>query len=139
MKRFSDLSSAVDDLGVDIHQHLWPPPLIDALRRRTEPPRLSGWALELDGELPHAVDPDDHDPSTAAEQAAADGLDLVCVSLSGALGIETLPPPEAEELLAAYHDGALELPAPFRAWASACLSDVDPAALERRLDEGFVG
>jgi hypothetical protein len=95
--------------------------------------------LELDGEQPYAVDPRDHDVSARAGQAAADGLDLAFVSLSSALGIETLAPNEAEELLDAYHEGALEFPFPFRAWASACLSEVDPSALERRLDQGFVG
>ena len=29
-------------MPIDIHQHLWPPELIDALRRRARPPRLNG-------------------------------------------------------------------------------------------------
>lgn len=124
---------------VDLHQHLWPSSLIEALRRRREPPRLRDWVLELDGERPYPVDPRDHDAAARAEETAADRLELAYVSLSSALGIETLAPGEAEELLDAYHDGALELPDPFRAWASACLSEVDAPALGRRLDQGFVG
>jgi hypothetical protein len=124
---------------VDVNQHLWRTALIAAWRRRTAPPLLRGWVLELDGEAPHQVDPADHDPSARATHAAADRLDLVFVSLSSALGIEELPPDEAEELLDAYHDGAPELRHPFRAWASACLSEIDASALDRRLDQGFVG
>jgi hypothetical protein len=125
--------------AVDVHQHLWPPPLIEALRRRTAPPCLRGWILEVPDEPEYALDPRDHDPEARAALAAADGLDLVLVSLSSALGIEALSPDEAGELLAAYHDGALALPPPFGAWAAACLSEVDSSALERQLDRGFVG
>ncbi|MFC6934571.1 hypothetical protein ACFQHO_32340 [Actinomadura yumaensis] len=48
-------------------------------------------------------------------------------------------PAEARPLLAAYHEGAAALPAPFGAWASACLSEIDPAALTEVLAEGFAG
>ncbi len=85
------------------------------------------------------VDPRDHDPDDRAGLADDDGLDLALVSLSSALGIETLPAAEADELLGAYHEGASVLPRPFGAWAATCLSEPDPSALERRLDEGFVG
>jgi hypothetical protein len=74
-----------------------------------------------------------------AALAASDGLELALVSLSSVLGIEMLPPAEADELLEAYHDGALALPRPFGGWAAACLSEVDPSALERQLERGFVG
>jgi amidohydrolase family protein len=139
MKRFRSPATHPDAVAVDVHQHLWPEALVDALRRRTTPPRLRGWVLELDDERPHAVDPVDHDPVARRGQAVADGFDLVFVSLSSALGIETLPPSESDELLDAYHEGALEFPSPVRAWASACLTEIDPAALERRIDQGFVG
>src|SRR5262249_13531456 len=65
--------------------------------------------------------------------------DVALVSLSSPLGIESLPPDEAGELLAAYHDGVLALPAPFAGWAAACLTEIDAAALVRELDRGFVG
>jgi hypothetical protein len=126
-------------LSLDVHQHVWPVRLIEALRARQAPPRLRGWSLELAGEPPYEVDPRDHDPDVRRAQAAADGLDLALVSLSSALGIELLPPHESRELLDAYHDGALELPGPFGAWASACLTDSDPEALRHELARGFVG
>jgi len=123
----------------DIHQHLWPESLIDALRARTAPPRLCDWTLELAGEPDYVADPRDHDVAWRAELARADGLDLALVSLSSPLGIESLAPAEAGELLDAYHEGALALPDPFGAWAAACLTDVDPGALSRELERGFVG
>lgn len=123
----------------DVHQHLWSRSLIEALRARIEPPRLREWTLELDYEPGYEVDPGDHDPDLRAVQAAADGLDLAIVSLSSPLGIELLAPDEAQELIAAYHEGALALPRPFHAWAAACLTEIDRPALARQLDRGFVG
>ncbi|HET9720161.1 MAG TPA: hypothetical protein VFP55_08800 [Solirubrobacteraceae bacterium] len=126
-------------MAVDVHQHLMPASLIEALRRRTTPPRLRGWDLELADEPIYAVRPGDHDVHARSAQAAADGLALALVSLSSALGVEHLPPEESRELIDAFHQGALELPAPFRPWASACLSELDPVALERALEDGCVG
>ncbi len=123
----------------DVHQHLWPAPFIEALRARTLPPRLRGWTLELSGEPDYVVSAADHDPELRAAEARRDGLDHVIVSLSSPLGIELLAPDESAELLDAYHDGALALAPPFRAWAAASLTDVDPAALARQLGRGFVG
>ena len=131
----------MSDLGLttDVHQHLWPPALIEALRDRTAPPCLDEWRLSLAGEPQYHVVAADHDIDGRVRQAREDGLELAIVSLSSALGIEQLTPDAAAPLLDAYHDGALELPAPFRAWAAAGLSDVDPDALARQLDRGFVG
>jgi hypothetical protein len=125
--------------AVDVHQHLWPPRLIEALRDRHAPPRLRGWTLELDSEPDYRVDPRHHDVDLRQVEAAAGGLDLALVSLSSPLGIELLPQSESRELLDAYHDGALELPAPFGAWAAACLTEVDAGAVERELARGFAG
>ena len=125
-------------LSVDVHQHIWPEPLVDALRRRTQPPCLHGWTLELAGEPEFEVDPGQHDVAARAAQAAADGLDLVLVSLSSPLGIETLPPGEAHDLIRAYHDRCSG-PRPFLGWAAACMTEIDPVALQRELDRGFVG
>ncbi len=124
---------------VDVHQHVWPEPLIEALRARRTPPRMRGWTLELAGEPDYEVDPRAHDPDERAAVARADGLDLALVSLSSPLGIESLAPHEATELITAYHEGALALPEPFGAWAAACLTDVDAGALSRELERGFVG
>ncbi|MFG2098289.1 amidohydrolase [Streptomyces sp. NPDC048612] len=128
-------------MHTDVHQHLWPPGFVALLRSRAAPPRLDGWTLHLPGEPPYAVDPADHDAAARTRLARADGLDRALVSLSSPLGIEYLPPAEAAPLLAAFHDGALELPAPFGVWASACLSGAEPdtAALRGALARGCVG
>jgi predicted TIM-barrel fold metal-dependent hydrolase len=142
LKRFTETVHEplhIRALKIDIHQHLWPAALVTALRRRERPPCLRDWTLELAGEPDYEVDPERHDAGLRAAEARADGLDLALVSLSSPLGIESLPPREAYDLLDAYHDGALALPPPFRGWAAACLTEVDPRAVERELDRGLVG
>ncbi|MGH2886319.1 MAG: amidohydrolase family protein [Solirubrobacteraceae bacterium] len=124
---------------IDVHQHVWTDALIEALRARRTPPRMRGWTLELAGEPDYQVDPGAHEPDARAALARDDGLDLALVSLSSPLGIESLAPDEANELIAAYHEGALTLREPFGAWASACLTEVDPGALVNELERGFVG
>jgi 6-methylsalicylate decarboxylase len=126
-------------LTVDVHQHLWPEPFLAALRARRTAPRLDGWELQLPGEQAYAIDPDHHDPAARAAQAAQDGDELVLVAPSAALGLDRLPPDEAAELATAWLDGALSLPAPFRAWAMAPTAEPDGRALERALQAGAVG
>ncbi|MFF4258251.1 amidohydrolase [Streptomyces sp. NPDC001663] len=126
-------------MPTDVHQHIWPPAFVELLRSRTTPPYLDGWTLHLTGEPPYDVDPADHDIAARTRLAATDGLDLALISLSSPLGIEYLPPAEAAPLLAAFHDGALALPAPFGVWASPCLSAPDAEAVERELHRGCVG
>jgi hypothetical protein len=124
-------------MTADVHQHLWTPSFLDALRRRSRPPLLDGWTLILDGESPFKVDPRDHDLDARLARNAS--LDLALVSLSSPLGVEHLPPGEAWPLIDAYHEGARALPAPFQAWAAAPVTDIAPVRLARTLDEGFAG
>ena len=129
--------------AIDIHQHLWPEPLLRALSERREPPRLvraaEGWTLRLAGEPDAPVDLADHDPDRRAALAEADGLGRVLIAPSVPLGIEALPARQAEPLLEAYHAGLAALPAPFGGWAAIGTDAPDPDALARRLDEGFAG
>ncbi|MEV1168428.1 amidohydrolase [Nonomuraea sp. NPDC049784] len=118
-------------MSVDVHQHVWTHPFVDALRARTSPPYVDGWTLILDGEPPYEIDSEDHRDTT--------GLELALVSMSSPLGVESLPPEESWPLIDAYHDGALALGEPFGAWASTCLSEPDPARLAKDLDRGFAG
>ncbi|SDH27883.1 hypothetical protein SAMN05421505_113120 [Sinosporangium album] len=127
-------------MAVDVHQHLWTPAFVRALRSRSAPPFLGGpdgWTLHLPGEPPYKVDPRDHDVTRRA--ARNRGLRLALVGLSSPLGVEYLPPEEAWPILDAYHEGALSLPAPFGVWAATCLSEPDPARLAADLDRGAVG
>lgn len=123
--------------GTDVHQHLWPAGLVEQLRRRCTPPMLREWTLLLAGEPACELNPADHDPAVRA--ALDPQLDRVLVSLSSALGIEGLPPDEAQPLLDAWHAGAEGLPAPFLPWASVNSRDADLEGLEKRLATAFVG
>ncbi|MGH8962957.1 MAG: amidohydrolase [Jatrophihabitantaceae bacterium] len=122
---------------VDVHQHLWPAELLDALRRRTAPPMLRGWTLHTAGEPPFEVRPDDHDP--AARQASDRAAARVLVSLSSPLGIEALHPDEAQPLLAAWNQGVLGLPHPFAGWAAVASTDPDADGLKGLFDDGLCG
>ncbi|GAA4075133.1 amidohydrolase [Nonomuraea soli] len=108
---------------MDVHQHLWTPAFVAALRARTRPPYLDGWTLLLDGEPPYEVDPADHDPAKRETPAI--------LSLSSPLGIEALPPEEAWPLIDAYH---ADVPYGFEQWASTCVSEPDPGRLAADLD-----
>ncbi|HEX5618324.1 MAG TPA: hypothetical protein VFX51_07875 [Solirubrobacteraceae bacterium] len=129
--------------AIDIHQHLWPEPLLGELSRRRSAPRLmrrgAGWVMRLRGEPEAPVDLADHDPDRRAALVDVDGLERVLVAPSVPLGIEALPADEAEPLLDAYHDGVAALGPRFGAWAAVGLADPDPAALARLLDRGFAG
>jgi 6-methylsalicylate decarboxylase len=89
----------------DVHQHLWPPALLDALLARTEPPRLDGDVLELaEGRFP--VDLRSHDPEERLRLLDRDGVDVAVLSPAPTLEWET-----CGELGEAWHEGALEVAA----------------------------
>ena len=125
----------VESAAIDIHQHLWPDELIEALRARREAPRLDGWTLVLAGEPPYEVRPADHDP---VERRAQDSGRVV-LGLSSPLGIEDLPVAEGAPLLDAWHQGVARLAGQFDAWASVSHAEPDLNALRARLAAGFVG
>jgi predicted TIM-barrel fold metal-dependent hydrolase len=129
-------------LRIDLHQHLWSVPLVEALARRTELPRVRrdgrDWVLEAAGEHPWPL-PDDA-TGRRLGQLRRDGVDRALVSLSSPIGIEALPDAdEARELIGAYHAGAQALPTGFGAWASVALADPERSDVDRALDAGFVG
>ncbi len=126
---------------IDVHQHLWPEPLLRALAARSAPPRArrqgSAWRLELPGEPPSLVPADD--VAARAALVHLDGLDRALVALSTALGVETLPRDEAEPLLDAWADGVAALPAELAAWAAVGLQDIEEAAADPLGRTGAVG
>jgi len=117
----------------DCHQHLWPPRLVDALRRRRSFPYLRGWTLHLAGEPPYQVDPAAHDVDARRDRELADGRSSVLVSLSSPLGIEHLSGPDGRDLIDVWHESALDLPVPFRVWAAASVAEPDPDGLAKVL------
>ncbi len=130
-------------MKIDIHQHLWTEPLVEALSRRRELPfirREHGLTvLFLAGEQPYVIDLDGEAPSARAELVERDGLDRALVCLSSPLGIELLPRASAVELIDAYHEGALALGEPFGVWGALALDQLDPYDVDRALDRGCVG
>jgi hypothetical protein len=120
----------------DVHQHLWPPALVTALRARTEPPLLQGWTLHLPGEPPYEVSPADHDLVARLE---LQGDVRALISLSSPLGLEDLPPAESAPLLAAWHTGAAQFGAGFGAWAAVNRAEPDLTGLAGLLRDDFVG
>jgi 6-methylsalicylate decarboxylase len=127
--------------ATDVHQHLWPEPLLGLLAARSEAPRLrrrdSGWELELAGEAPSMLDLRAHDPAARAELARADGVERVLVAPSAPLGIESLP--DAQPLLDAFHAGVRELGDPFAPWGAIALAVPEPADVDAVLADGAAG
>ncbi len=93
---------------VDVHQHFWPGPLVEALAHRTQPPRLRGTTLELPGEAAE-IDLRAHDLEARLVLLDRFGIDVALVSLQPTLGIDELPGDERDELVAAYEDGMRDL------------------------------
>ena len=136
-------------MRTDVHQHLWPRPLVDALRARRSPPYLEG-----DGDVPvlhmahepaGAVDLTRHRLDSRLSALDEAGIDRAVISLSTPLGIEALPEAESVELIGAYHDGLADLiersDGRLAGWAAAPLACPDSGAgtVEAALDRGFVG
>ncbi len=130
-------------MRIDIHQHLWTEPLLEALASRRELPFVrheNGLTiLYMAGERPFVLDEAAEVPARRAALVQRDGLDRALVCLSSPLGIESLPRTQAVPLLAAYHDGALALGEPFGVWGAIALDRPDADDLELVLDRGCVG
>lgn len=130
-------------MKIDVHQHLWTEPLVQALTGRSELPfvrRESGLTvLYLAGERPYVIDLTSEAPAHRAALVGLDGLDRALVCLSSPLGIEWLPRPQALALIDAYHEGALALDGPFGVWGAIALDRADPDDVDRALARGCVG
>lgn len=134
--------------SVDVHQHLWTPEFVDALRRRAAaplpvPPYLvvedDAWTYHGPGAAPLRVDPAAHDVAARLADLDRDGVACAVVAQSSGLGVEWLPSKEATDVLDAYHAGAAALPDRFAHWAATGLVEPDPAAVGTALDGGAVG
>ena len=92
----------------DLHQHLWPEPLLELLSTRRAAPYLRGSVLTTsEGRFP--LDLGEHRLERRLAALDAAGIDIAVVSLQPTLGFEGLPVPERRSLLAAYNDGIGEL------------------------------
>lgn len=128
---------------IDVHQHLLGQPLIAALARRREAPRLirrrGGWTFRLAGEPDSPLSLASTDAQLRRDALRDDGVDRALVALSSALGIETLPAEESLPLLEAYQRGVELLPARFGAWGAVQLEALDPGDVDVLLARGAVG
>jgi 6-methylsalicylate decarboxylase len=85
----------------DVHQHLWPPMLLDALRARRVPPCLRGDVLELpSGTWP--VNLEAHDLGRRLELLDQDGIDVALLSCPPTMELD-------EGLVEAYHAGIADV------------------------------
>lgn len=128
---------------IDVHQHLWSPPLLAALEQRREPPfvRRHGqdWIVSVPGEPDSLLKQSACGIEQQVASLANDGVDFAVISLSSALGIEALHPREAEPLLEAYRAGIAALPSRFLAWGAVGLHTVDRDSIDTVVAQGFIG
>jgi hypothetical protein len=130
-------------MKIDVHQHLWTEPLVQALSERSELPFVRHenglTVLYLAGERPYVIDLRDEDRARRASLVERDGLDTALLCLSSPLGIEWLPAAESGALIDAYHEGALALGEPFGVWGAVPLQTPMPADVDRAIDLGCIG
>jgi predicted TIM-barrel fold metal-dependent hydrolase len=128
---------------IDVHQHLWTEPLLDALAARDELPfvqRAAGMTvLHCAGESPYVIDTAVETPVARARLVHDDGLDLAAIALSSPIGVEVLPREEASALIEAYLSGVAALPEEFLAWGAVALDGPDAADVDRLRARGCVG
>jgi 6-methylsalicylate decarboxylase len=130
-------------IKIDIHQHLWTEPLVQALAERRELPFVRHerglTVLFLAGERPYVIDLSNEAPTRRAALVELDGLDRALLCLSSPLGIESLPREQSLPLIDAYHDGVLSLDGPFGVWGAIALDRPDPDDVDRVIGRGCVG
>ena len=130
-------------MRLDVHQHIWTAPLIEALAARSELPfiRLRGAIAELHaaGERPCAIDLNSEAPSRRTRLLDADRIELAVIALSSPIGIEALPRDEALPLIDAHLEGVQALGHRFAAWGPLPLDNPDPDDVDDVLARGCIG
>jgi len=128
---------------VDIHQHIWTTPLLDALARRDCHPfvrRDDGLCvLHLAGELPCVIDELAESAAPRTRLLEIDGVERAAVAISSPIGIETLAPDQAHGLIDAHLDGVLALGDRFVAWGPIGIRRPDPTEVDAVLARGCIG
>jgi hypothetical protein len=130
-------------MRVDIHQHVWTEPLLDALAARRCLPfvrREDGLTvLHSAGERPYVIDMAFESDCERSRLLDADGVDVAVVAISSPIGIEALAHEQADDLIAAHLDGVLELGDGFAAWGPIAIESPDAAAVDDVLARGCIG
>lgn len=142
-------------MRIDVHQHVWTPPLVDALSARSSLPRVvraqarigveartTGRArpcLEIAREPPSILDLDSGTPERRVGLLDRDGIDVALIAMSSPLGIEALPRDEASHLIDAHLVGVEALGPRFAAWGPIPLDRPEADDVDRALERGCVG
>lgn len=128
---------------VDVHQHLWTEPLLDALARRERLPYItrttSTAIVHCAGERAWAIDLEAENPRRRAGLLRSDGLDRAVIAPSSPIGIESLPRAEAQELIEAHLTGIERAGSQLSAWGPVALDRPDPDDVDALLARGCVG
>jgi len=130
-------------MRIDVHQHLWTEPLLDALAaRRTLPFVVRSDDLTMlrsAGEIPYMIDVAAQVPAARQVLLRQDGLDRALVALSSAIGIEALDRESATDLIEAHLRGVEALEPRFGLWGPVALDRPDPDDVDRLVRRGCVG
>jgi 6-methylsalicylate decarboxylase len=130
-------------MRVDLHQHVWTKPLLDALAARSSLPRVTlvgdEAILESAGEPSYAIDLAAESPSRRLALLEQDGLDAAIVAISSPIGIEALPRDEATALIDAHLEGVQALGPRFAAWGPLATDRPQPDDVDRLLDRRCAG
>ena len=102
----------------DVHQHLWPEPVLRVLESRASAPRAlwrrdGRWEMRLEAESAFEIDPADHDAQERAERLGRQGVDRALVALSSPVGAEAL-----FSVVSAWNEFATGLPGELGWWAA---------------------
>jgi hypothetical protein len=130
-------------MTLDLHQHVWTAPLLDALAKRQHLPfvrRSDGLTvLHCGGELPYVIDTAAESAERRTQLLEADGLEAAMVALSSPIGIEALPHDDAAEIISAHLDGVQALGEQFVAWGPIPVDGPDPTDVDDVLRRGCAG
>jgi len=133
----------VQTVRVDVHQHLWTEPLLDALVARQRLPfvtRRDGTAIvHCAGEQAYAIDLGTEDATRRARLAEDEGLDLVLIAPSSPIGIEALPREEARELIEAQLAAIDEAGDRFQGWGPVALDRPDAGDVDELIARRCAG
>lgn len=128
--------------SIDVHQHLWPEPVLRVLERRSMAPRVTWhggrWRVDIPGEPSFELDPAQHDPDTRAE---ALDVDRALLALSSPVGAEALPARDALAVVAAWHEATQSFPAALGWWAAtpSSLPADEPDIARQAVADGAAG
>lgn len=128
---------------VDLHQHVWTAPLIEALAARDRLPRVvrsRGRAiLHSAGEVPYEIDLVGQGAERRATALERDRLDRAVIALSSPIGIEALDRDTALELIHAHLSGVESIGERFSGWGPLAAQWPEPDDVDRLLARGCVG